>query len=47
MIQVAQTVITRFTDDLDGSQASGSVAFGLDGRLEETSAGPVVAAKRR
>ena len=32
VIQVAQTVITRFTDDLDGSQASGSVAFGLDGR---------------
>ena len=32
VIQVAQTVITRFTDDLDGSQASGSVEFGLDGR---------------
>jgi hypothetical protein len=32
VIQVAQTVITRFTDDLDGSQASDSVAFGLDGR---------------
>jgi hypothetical protein len=32
VIQVAQTVITRFTDDLDGSEASGSVEFGLDGR---------------
>jgi hypothetical protein len=29
---VAQEVITRFTDDLDGSEASGSVEFGLDGR---------------
>ena len=32
VIQVAQTVITRFTDDLDGSEASGSIEFGLDGR---------------
>jgi hypothetical protein len=29
---VAQQAITRYTDDLDGSEASGSVEFALDGR---------------
>jgi hypothetical protein len=32
---VAQQVITKFTDDLDGSEASGSVEFALDGREYE------------
>jgi hypothetical protein len=32
---VAQQVITKFTDDLDGSEASGSVEFALDGRSYE------------
>jgi nucleoid-associated protein Lsr2 len=32
---VAQQAITRFTDDLDGSEASGSVGFVLDGREYE------------
>ena len=32
---MAQQVITRYTDDLDGSDAAGSVGFALDGREYE------------
>ena len=32
---MAQKVITKYTDDLDGSEASGSVDFGLDGKSYE------------
>jgi nucleoid-associated protein Lsr2 len=32
---MAQHVITTYTDDLDGSQASGNVKFSLDGRQYE------------
>ncbi len=32
-VPVAQKVQTLFIDDLDGSEAEGTVRFGLDGRL--------------
>ena len=32
---MARQVITSFTDDLDGSEASGTVAFALNGREYE------------
>ena len=32
---MAQQVITTFVDDLDGSEADGTVRFGLDGRTYE------------
>ena len=32
---MVQKVITKFIDDLDGSDASGTVEFGLDGRHYE------------
>ena len=32
---MAQQVITKYTDDLDGSDAAGSVEFALDGRAYE------------
>ena len=32
---MAQKVETRFIDDLDGSEASGTVEFGLEGRSYE------------
>jgi hypothetical protein len=32
---VAQQTTVRFIDDLDGSEASGTVSFGLDGRSYE------------
>src|SRR4051812_43760421 len=35
VVAVAQQVITKYTDDLDGSEASGSVGFALDGREYE------------
>jgi hypothetical protein len=59
VIEVAQQVITRYTDDLDGSEASGKVEFSLDGRsyeidLNDDNAGrlrdtlaPFIAAARR
>jgi Lsr2 len=56
---MAQQTIVRYTDDLDGSEASGSVEFALDGRSYEidlsdenaarlrTAFAPYVAAARR
>lgn len=41
---MAQQVITKFVDDIDGTEAVGTVTFGLDGKqfeidLSETNAG--------
>jgi hypothetical protein len=35
VISVAQQVITKYTDDLDGSEASGTIEFSLDAREYE------------
>src|SRR5687767_14745192 len=35
VISVAQQVITKYTDDLDGSEASGTIEFSLDARQYE------------
>jgi hypothetical protein len=47
VIWVAQQVITKYTDDLDGSEASGSVEFALDGREYEIDLSDDNAAKLR
>jgi hypothetical protein len=44
---VAQKVDVRFVDDLDGSEASGSVDFGLDGKSYEIDLSDENAAKLR
>ncbi len=47
VIWVAQQVITKSIDDLDGSEASGSVEFALDGREYEIDLSDDNAAKLR
>ena len=44
---MAQQTIVRYTDDLDGSEASGTVDFGLDGRIYEIDLSEQNAAKLR
>src|SRR3954452_9332136 len=44
---MAQQRVVRYTDDLDGSDASGSVDFGLDGRDYEIDLNDEHAAKLR
>ena len=44
---MAQQTIVRYTDDLDGSEASGSVEFALDGRNYEIDLNDENAAKLR
>ena len=44
---MAQQTIVRYTDDLDGSEASGSVEFALDGRSYEIDLSDDNAAKLR
>ncbi len=44
---MVQKVITKFVDDLDGSDASGTVEFGLDGRHYEIDLSEENAAKLR
>jgi hypothetical protein len=34
-VRMAQQVNVKFVDDLDGSDAAGTVSFGLDGRIYE------------
>jgi hypothetical protein len=47
VIEVAQQVITKYTDDLDGSEASGSLEFSLDGREYEIDLSDANAARLR
>ncbi|HWH99552.1 MAG TPA: Lsr2 family protein [Propionibacteriaceae bacterium] len=47
VIQVAQQVIMKYTDDLDGTEASGSVQFTLEGRSYEIDLSDENAAKLR
>src|SRR5690348_17230104 len=47
VMQMAQRVITKFTDDLDGAEASGSVEFALDGRAYEIDLSDANASKLR
>jgi hypothetical protein len=44
---MAQQMTVRFVDDLDGSEASGTVDFGLDGRRYEIDLSEVNAARLR
>ena len=44
---MAQQVDVRFVDDLDGSDASGTVSFGLDGRTYEIDLSEANAARLR
>ena len=44
---MAQQVSVRFVDDLDGSEASGTVDFGLDGRRYEIDLSEANAARLR
>jgi len=44
---MAQKVDVRFVDDLDGSEASGTVSFALDGRAYEIDLSEENAAKLR
>jgi hypothetical protein len=44
---MAQQMTVRFVDDLDGSQASGTVDFGLDGRRYEIDLSEANAARLR
>jgi Lsr2 len=34
-VHMAQQTTVRFIDDLDGSEAAGTITFGLDGRTYE------------
>jgi hypothetical protein len=47
VISVAQQVITKYTDDLDGSEASGTIEFSLDAREYEIDLSDQNAAKLR
>ena len=44
---MAQQMTVRFVDDLDGSEASGTVDFGLDGRRYEIDLSEANAARLR
>src|SRR5215212_3541480 len=44
---MAQQMTVRFVDDLDGSDASGTVSFGLDGRTYEIDLSEANAARLR
>jgi Lsr2 len=46
-VRMAQQVDVRYVDDLDGSTASGTVSFGLDGRSYEIDLSDENAAKLR
>jgi hypothetical protein len=46
-VRMAQQVDVRYVDDLDGSTASGTVSFGLDGRTYEIDLSDENAAKLR